>query len=106
MHKARGQGPFYRFLQQEKQYELYNDHNEHCDINQKLKYSDIRHEYLTHVIEARTKRELDAAPNPPLLGWRLPQEPRPAPAGQVLPRGIDLLSPCWELPGTQSSRWV
>jgi hypothetical protein len=49
-------------LQQEKQYELYNDHNEHCDINQKLKYSDIRHEYLTHVIEARTKRELDAAP--------------------------------------------
>lgn len=42
--------PPFRFLQQEQQYELYNENHEHCDINQKLKYSEIRNDYLNKLI--------------------------------------------------------
>ena len=34
------------FLRREQQYELYNDKNQHCDINQKLKFSETRNEFL------------------------------------------------------------
>jgi hypothetical protein len=34
------------FLQREEQYELFNEKNEHCDINQKLKFGEIRNEFL------------------------------------------------------------
>jgi hypothetical protein len=34
------------FLHREEQYELYNEKNEHCDINQKLKFGEIRNDFL------------------------------------------------------------
>jgi hypothetical protein len=34
------------FLKREQQYELYDDQNQHCDINQKLKFVDTRLEFI------------------------------------------------------------
>ena len=34
------------FLQREEQYELYNENSEHCDINQKLKFGEVRNEFI------------------------------------------------------------
>ena len=34
------------FLDREQQYELYDEKNEHCDINQKLRFGEIRNEFL------------------------------------------------------------
>jgi len=43
------------FLQQEQAYELYNDSGEHCDINQKLNYCELRFDYLKSAIRAHSK---------------------------------------------------
>jgi hypothetical protein len=43
------------FLQREQQYELYNEKREHCDINQKLKYSEMRSEFLKLCLKRYSK---------------------------------------------------
>ena len=43
------------FLQREQQYELYNEKREHCDINQKLKYSEMRNEFLKLCLKRYSK---------------------------------------------------
>ena len=48
-------------MQQEKQYELYNEQAEHCDINQKLNFSEIRNPYLKLAMETFTASRSNCA---------------------------------------------
>lgn len=43
-------------LSREQQYELYNDTNQHCDINEKLNFSQIRNEFLESLIQSSDKQ--------------------------------------------------
>jgi hypothetical protein len=43
------------FLQREEQYELYDEKNEHCDINRKLRFGEVRNEFLKSCLLAYFK---------------------------------------------------
>ena len=43
------------FLQRELMYELYDDKNQHCDINQKLNYESIRFKFVVDLIRSYVK---------------------------------------------------
>ena len=42
-------------MQREQQYELFDERNEHCDIIQKLQYSQTRNEFLKFCLTAYSK---------------------------------------------------